>query len=251
MLILLINVNKDIVQLFILKEMWENNVTDLETIIYLSSMVPVAIKKTHAYKSSVKLTKFQEEATHGLMLGDIYAERAKEGHNTRLCFNLASFSYITHLRELFDSLTAAAVNTHTRKPDPRTGVVYISHLFKTLALPSLNFIRDLYYVPNFGKGIKVIPADLGDYFTTVSLAYWIMDDGMYAAGGMRLCTDSFTLEQVQFLCALLHSKFGIKCAPQLRNGVCWRIYIPVAEMDNVRSLVKPYLLPSMLYKVGL
>lgn len=185
------------------------------------------------------------------MLGDIHAERAKDGHNTRLCFDLASFPYITHLRELFDSLTAAAVNTHTRKPDLRTGVAYTSHLFKTLALPCLNFIRELYYVPSFGKGIKIIPANLADFFTAVSLAYWIMDDGAYAGGGLRLCTDSFTLEQVQFLCALLYNKFGIKCAPQLRNGVCWRIYIPVSQMDLVRSLVKPYLLPSMLYKVGL
>lgn len=230
--------------------MCEDSIADLG-VLYLCSSVPIVVKKTRKYKAAVRLTPYQQEAVHGLMLGDVHADRAKEPYNTRLCFDYAVLPYITHLHELFSNFVTASIHSPVRLPDKRTGKVYVSYMFKTLALPALNIFRELYYVPSFGKAIKVIPSNLGEYFTAVSLAYWIMDDGMYAAGGMRLCTDSFTLLEVQFLCKMLYTKFGIECAPQLRNGICWRIYIPKAEMDKVRSLVKPYLLPCMLYKVGL
>jgi hypothetical protein len=45
-----------------------------------------------------------------------------------------------------------------------------------------------------------------------------MDDGSYATGGLGLCTDNFSLEQVQFLCNMLHSKLGIVCNPQARGA---------------------------------
>lgn len=78
-----------------------------------------------------------------------------------------------------------------------------------------------------------------------------MDDGTYAQGILKLCTDNFTKPQVKFLCDMLYSKYGIVCHPQRRTDYKWRLYIAACEMDKVRKLVVPYLLPSMMYKVGL
>ena len=78
-----------------------------------------------------------------------------------------------------------------------------------------------------------------------------MDDGTYAQGILKLCTDCFTIAQVQFLCDMLGSKYGITCHPQHRAKGKYRIYIANREMDKVRDLVQPYIIPSMLYKIGL
>lgn len=210
-------------------------------------------KLSKVYKASVKLSPFQREALHGLMLGDLHASRGKPTHNTRLQFDQGTVhgEYVQHLYDLFSNLINQAIYTTTRQPDPRTGLVYTSFLFKTLAFSFLNIYSELYYLPSYGRGVRVLPSDLADYFTPVSFAYWIMDDGTYAQGVLKLCTDSFTLVQVKFLCDMLLAKYGIECHPQHRANGKYRIYIAKREMDKVRALVQPYLIPSMLYKVGL
>lgn len=133
----------------------------------------MVIKTSKAYKSSIQLTNFQVEALHGLMLGDLYAERAKESHNTRLSFDQGTVhqEYAYHLFSIFGSLINQLVYTATRLPDKRTGNVYVSLMFKTLRFPFFNMFRELYYSPAFGSGVKIIPSHYGDLFTAVSFAY--------------------------------------------------------------------------------
>ena len=50
---------------------------------------------------------------------------------------------------------------------------------------------------------------------------------------------------------MLYSKYGIVCHPQQRTPTSWRLYIAAREMDTVRKLVSPYLMPEMMYKAGL
>ena len=49
------------------------------------------------------------------------------------------------------------------------------------------------------SGKKVIQSNIGDYLTPISLAFWIGDDGSWNSVGpyVTLCTDSFTLEEVE------------------------------------------------------
>lgn len=107
------------------------------------------------------------------MLGDVYAERRKKTHNTRLSFDQGSVNsdYVRHLLEVFGSLVNMEMYTTNRLPDMRTGKVYVSFMFKTLALPAINVFREMYYLPACGKGVKTLPADLAEHFTGVSLAY--------------------------------------------------------------------------------
>jgi hypothetical protein len=78
-----------------------------------------------------------------------------------------------------------------------------------------------------------------------------MDNGVLdSIGALKLCTDAFTLKEVQFLCDMLYSKYNINCHPQFRSEEKWRLYIASSELHKVRTLVMPYLIPSMVYKVG-
>lgn len=215
--------------------------------------IAVIVKTTKSYRMNLKLTPFQYQALIGLMLGDLCAERGKITHNTRLSFDQGKIhaAYVYHLYELFSPLINMGIHTTNRLPDIRTGNIYVSLMFKTLAFPVLNVFREMFYFPSYGKGTKILPSDLADHFTAVSFAYWIMDDGTYAQGILKICTDNFTLDQVQFLCDMLFDKYGIVSHAQQRKANMYRLYIASREMDKVRTLVAPYLISSMRYKVGL
>lgn len=107
------------------------------------------------------------------MLGDLHASRLNPTHNTRLYINqgLVHIDYANHLYHLFLPLVNQSMATLVRNPDPRTGKIYISLMFKTLAFEFLNIYRELYYLPSYGSGLRVLPHNLANYFTPISFAY--------------------------------------------------------------------------------
>jgi len=129
----------------------------------------VILMKSKEYKDNIRLTSFQSEALHGLMIGDLYAERRKSTHNTRLSFDQSNIhlAYAEHLYQLSGSLINMDIYITDREPDSRTGIIYVSLMFKTLTFAILNPFRELYYV----GGVKIIPSNIGDVFTAVSFAY--------------------------------------------------------------------------------
>jgi LAGLIDADG DNA endonuclease family len=42
-------------------------------------------------------------------------------------------------------------------------------------------------------GKKIIPNNIADLLTSVSLAYWIMVDGSFTGSGLKLHTNAFSL----------------------------------------------------------
>lgn len=75
-------------------------------------------------------------------------------------------------------------------------------------------------------------------------------------GGLVLCTDNFTLEEVALLRALLLSKFNLANTlvmhgkTSLNPGGNPRIRMPKHEMGKLLSIVTPHMLPSFMYKLS-
>jgi len=70
----------------------------------------------------------------------------------------------------------------------------------------------LYYTFNDqGKRIKILPENIKSIITPRTLAYLLMSDGNYkkAQGLIRLCTNSFTKEEVQLLSDAMYDRYGI------------------------------------------
>ena len=82
-----------------------------------------------------------------------------------------------------------------------------------------------------------------------------MGDAYFAEGSLRLCTDNFTKDEVLKLIAVLHSKYDIKATinqrTNLDGAIKWRIRISKLSMDKLISIVRPYIISEMLYKLGL
>ena len=82
-----------------------------------------------------------------------------------------------------------------------------------------------------------------------------MDDGYKSGNGLVLCTESFSEEEIALLKTVLESKFDLKVSFHVRRpsggGVSQRLYISSKSMTNLKSLVLPYFIPSMYYKLGM
>jgi LAGLIDADG DNA endonuclease family len=120
------------------------------------------------------------------------------------------------------------------------------------ALHSLWYKKDL----ELNKFIKIVPLNISEMFSEISLAYWIMDDAYFDSYGREktviLCTESFSKEECIILQSLLE-KLEIKSTLKLRNKIKdkYRIRISKTSMDRVIYLVKPHMHIDFLYKLGI
>jgi hypothetical protein len=99
-------------------------------------------------------------------------------------------------------------------------------------------------------GIKVVPDNIGEILTDRGLAIWAQDDGYKDKNAFRFATESFSLKEVELLVKVLKDNFDLDCTINTVNSKSYRIYVRVHSMDNFRSLVTPYFVPSMLYKLA-
>jgi hypothetical protein len=78
-----------------------------------------------------------------------------------------------------------------------------------------------------------------------------MDDGSRLGKGARIAINCFTFEEVNFLCKVLENKYNIIATPnKCGKNKGHFIYIHVNSMKLFINLIKPYLLPSLYYKLG-
>jgi hypothetical protein len=81
-----------------------------------------------------------------------------------------------------------------------------------------------------------------------------MEDGFFHQGTVILCTESFTREEQELLITALYSKFWIKATLNKRISSTsvnsFRIRISKKDMGKLITLVKPFFIPEMLYKLG-
>lgn len=184
----------------------------------------------------------------GSMLGDCSAE--KRNNSTRFCFQQegSHSGYLIWLHRLIANLGYCSSNipnllTRLGKGGKLRQVLR----FKTFSFVSLNWIYDGFY-PN---GVKVVPHFIEQYLSPLALAIWIMDDGGLVSSGLKLATNSFNKQDVEFLRKVLYNKYSLKVsvvsagAPDQYN-----IYISKDSMPLLASIIKPHMHPSMYYKLN-
>lgn len=190
-------------------------------------------------KAGMKVSQFLHEVIIVKMLGDVHAERPSAKHNTRL-FNLwLKKPYITHLFELFSPYCTSLpiVRSYPEFRPGKEPFINVSH-FNTCSLACFNIYRELFY----RNGVKIIPINLVDHFTAVSLAYFYMDDGYKTASGFFFCTECFSIQELDIFLIILRDKFGLK-ANLHSNG---RVYIMSSSSNFFLFLALITLVMSIL-----
>jgi len=141
-------------------------------------------------------------------------------------------------------------------PNPKlTGKKATQYWFSTKSLPSIYNLHKYWYKKIDNKYIKILPSNIEELLTPISLADWIMDDGYFTEDSVKICTDNFTKDEVSKLINILNIKFDIKATVNKRinpnKKVMWRIIISILSMKKLILLVSPNFIPEMLYKLGI
>lgn len=184
----------------------------------------------------------------GTVLGDAQAER--RGNGTRICFQQEELntSYLIWLHKFFSE--RGYCNTTTPKVTTRLGkegkIRQLSR-FKTYTYSSFNWIHEDFYKNNR----KIIPLNISEYLSPLALAVWIQDDGCKASSGLKIATNSFTYEEVNFLCEVLREKYQFKVSVHKTGALNqYNIYFSKNSMNKLVELIKPYMDKSMYYKLN-
>ena len=219
----------------------------------LSSLPLIKPKRlTKKEKDAFSLTSDLKEILVGLLLGDLYG-RFRYG-KTSFVFKqgLIHQDYLNYLYKVFSIYCPSKPKITQSLPDHRTGKIYSDILFTTYTLPCFNELYHLFYL----SGKKVVPGNLIELFTPLSLAYWIADDGSWNKVGkyVTLCTDSFSLEEVEQLILVLNNKFTggrqLKCY-KVKSNKNFRIIIPSYSIAALQNLISEHIPPMMKHKIGL
>ena len=192
-----------------------------------------------------------EEVLIGILLGDAHIQKKSSNGNSRLIYTQSATIYKEYFYYIYNIFKPLCVNNHipylNNSKDKRTNEKYSAITFATMSLPCFNIYRELFYTLN----TKIVPEAIYKLLTAKSLAFWIMDDGSRQGKGLHISVYYFSTEDVDKLIYVLQDKFNLRCSIHYNKDKKPRIYIFKESMNNLKSLVLPYFINQMYYKLGL
>jgi len=97
------------------------------------------------------------------------------------------------------------------------------------------------------NGIKTVTKEYLNKIThPIALAYWFMDDGSVSG---TIATNCFTLQEVTLLQEWLQEKWDIYTTIHNIAKSQYVLYIPVKSRFQFETIIFPYIIPSMYYKL--
>ncbi len=204
-------------------------------------------------KTEEKLTQRQIALIYGSLMGD--AKRNDKRYGTSVGFG-HSDKQEDYLKWKYKELENLCNETSLKKYssiDKRSGNDIISWRFYTKANTEIENIISQFY-----KEDKQITKEILDNLCDFSIAVWYMDDGtvnffdgriksgMRCSPEIKLCTDSFSEESCNLIIEWFKEKWNINSHYRKSRG---RVIIDSTSAQDFLSLVRPHVIPSMLYKV--
>lgn len=198
--------------------------------------------------NSIKLIDQQRAILVGLLLGDGHLETQNKGRTFRLKVehSLNQKYYVDWLYHQFKKLVLTKPQI---KKQQINGVTYEKYWFSTISIGAFRFYGQQFYP----KGKKVVPKTIAKLATPLSLAIWFMDDGSLKSSLHKariINTQGFSELDLEVLQEMLNSKFGISTTLR-KQQEGKQIYIPAVETEKFINLIKPFVIPSMEYKIKL
>jgi ubiquinol-cytochrome c reductase cytochrome b subunit len=190
----------------------------------------------------------------GSLLGETIAE--KHGNGTRFCFQQEHLNshymlwFHNYLNE--KGYCKNIIPEITTRLGKNGKIRYISK-FKTYTFTSFNWIHETFYKD--GKKI-LLYQNIIDYLSPLALAIWIQNDGEKVSSssggtGLKIATKNFSYEEVNFVAKILREKYYLKVSVIKINALNqYNLNISKSSIKNLVEILKPYLHPSMYYKLN-
>jgi len=185
------------------------------------------------------LTRFQRSVIIGSLLGDGYLRTFPGRSNALLEIN-HSFLQKDYVDWKYEVLGNASASPPTARNGNGRRIAY---RFYSKQLPELSEFHALFY----GSGKKVIPTDL--ILDPIMLAVWYMDDGSRCGeDNYYLNTQQYSPECQKRLMVMLRRL--CLTATMNKDKIYWRLRLIKASIQHFEELVRPYIIPSMTYKLS-
>ena len=193
----------------------------------------------------------------GLILGDGYID---SGVNKR-AFRIKSINkdFIEKIKEDIDSCNT--FNTYIKHTKGYVDKYKVNHKdYWEFVISAHPYFAKKYH--NFYDDYKKrkITTEVINWLTPNGLANWYMSDGYVCLVGIRsgkitgrrieICTDRYTKNDVFMICKKLNERFNLEFSP-IKRGENYRIRLKTKDYSNFINLIKPYIVPSMIYKLYL
>lgn len=213
------------------------------------------ILKRSIYKEDTKIW----EIITGELLGDGHI-RLQSKDTARLEFTFSSkiIHYVNYLKY---NVLSEICNDNKPTPWPKNNPT--QYWFSSKSMSILKEIHSKWYKwdKNQNKYIKIIPKDIANLITPISIAHWTMGDGYYDTWPKTIiyCTDSFSKNDILLLINILNDKFNIKSDLKIRNYynknnqkiTHYRLKVNKSDINKLINLIKPFMIPEMFYKLGI
>lgn len=203
-------------------------------------------QKTEEYKKGLKLSKRQREVLIGTLLGDACLETSNNGRTYRLKIEQGEIhrDYLYHLYMLFEEWVLS--------PPRERQIICRGHTSLSLAFSTISHTSFRFYAHQFyGARGRKVPKLIHRWLTSVSLAYWYMDDGSIKSKeskGVILNTQSFSRVEIKQLIQVLESVFRLQ-AKERKQREGYQIYISGHSYERFREIIGPHVVDSMWYKM--
>jgi ubiquinol-cytochrome c reductase cytochrome b subunit len=183
----------------------------------------------------------------GNLLGDGWAEKRENKTRFHIHMGSANVEYLNWLHEFFCTRGYCS----TIKPTPikqigKKGKIYFSYKFRTWSYSSFNWLYDLFYDSTRKKRI---PPNILQVLTPRALAIWLMDDGGVSGQGVKIKTEGFSFSDIEILQNSLKTRYLLITTIHCHKDK-WILYFPKSELLALSKIVKPYMIPSMYYKLN-
>ncbi len=199
-----------------------------------------------AYRKDIKLSESEKQIILGGLFGDLYSRIKDKCKNARIegahCKKQEKY-----LLWKVNMLKSLSFNLRRNK------LGYLS--FESRRFPCLNYYHNLFYK----NGKKEVTRQILDLVDRLGLAVWYMDDGSYKKRDRNctLHTNGFTYAENLVIKEWFEEKWSIfpsicsNTDPKRHPGKRWHyLYFGTKEAEKFISLIKDYIHPSMLYKIG-
>lgn len=201
-------------------------------------------KQTSSYEYyDVELNSSQRQMVMGSLLGD--GTITKSGAYS-CSHSIKQKEYFEHKMKVLYNLHSNCSQRYAHNYDHFKTIPESVH-FTTGCNKYLYELRDIYYP----KGKKIFPYEyLKDNLEAEGLAYWYCDDGYYKAGAVMLCSDGYSVEDRNYMVDFFRNSFGVKTHIVNSGKNRMRLRFNVEDAPILIDLIRPYIIDSMLYKIG-
>jgi ubiquinol-cytochrome c reductase cytochrome b subunit len=208
-------------------------------------------KKWIAVKEQCIITPVQHSLIIGSLLGDgtMRVGSGAVNANFKIEQGIAQKAYVFWKYEILKPLVFTEPKVSYR--NGINGKYEKSWWFRTVRHPLLTDIYKSFYTEKIRVGKKVVPLDIENYLDPLAIAVWIMDDGSYSKGKIDISTYSFTLEEINLLQNVFKKVFGVISKYYRDRNKGYRMYFNKTETKKLISIIYPYIIPEMRYKIGL